>query len=406
MYNLILAKPDSMKSQIIKHITISSLLIIMIIGGLVRGASAQIGASAVVFLMIEPDSRAAGMGNAGVAIADNANALFWNPAGLADQIGTEVALTHSNWLPELSSDLFFEYLVAKHHIKNWGTIGAHVTFLNLGEHEHRDALNQELGTFRSYDLSVGVSYGFKVSEHFSLGTGVRWIRSNLASVNVGAQQSQPGVSVGVDLAAMLKVPRFYLGLIGTQYNIGVNLTNMGPKIQYSDSEQADPIPTLLRVGHAITFEFDDYNKITLANDASKILVRQRVEEVCIDSNDPETCAPQYSTDPFYRAIFTSWTPIEVLSSATNDEEQEFTNLSVIDQLLISVGFEYWYNNLFAARGGYFYENPYNGDRKFLTFGAGIRYNIVGVDFSYVYALEENHPLANTMRFSLLLNFAR
>lgn len=395
-----------MKSQIFKHITILSLLIFMIIGGFVRNASAQIGGSAVVFLMIEPDSRAAGMGNAGVAIADNANALFWNPAGLADQVGTEVALTHSNWLPELSSDLFFEYLVGKHHIKNWGTIGAHVTFLNLGEHEHRDALNVSLGTFRSYDLSVGVSYGFKVSEHISLGTGVRWIRSNLASVNVGAQESQPGVSVGVDLAAMLKMPEFHLGSVATRYNIGFNLANMGPKIQYSDSEQADPIPTLLRIGHALTFQFDDYNKITLANDASKILVRQRVEEVCIDVNDPATCAPDYSTDPFYRAIFTSWTPIEVLSSAVNDDEQEYRNLSVIDQLLISAGFEYWYNDLFAARGGYFYENPYNGNREFLTFGAGIRYNIVGVDFSYVYALEENHPLANTMRFSLLLNFAR
>lgn len=406
MYNLTLAKPDSMKSQIFKHITILSLLIFMIIGGFVRGASAQIGGAAVVFLMIEPDSRAAGMGNAGVAIADNANALFWNPAGLADQVGTEVALTHSNWLPELSSDLFFEYLVAKHHIKNWGTIGAHVTFLNLGEHEHRDALNTPLGNFRSYDLSVGVSYGFKVSEHFSLGTGVRWIRSNLASVNVGAQESQPGVSVGVDLAAMLKMPEFHLGPIATRYNIGFNLANMGPKIQYSDSEQADPIPTLLRIGHAITFEFDDHNKITLANDASKILVRQRAEEVCIDINDPATCALTYSTDPFYRAIFTSWTPIEVLSSAVNDDEQEYRNLSVIDQLLISAGFEYWYNDLFAARVGYFYENPYNGNREFLTFGAGIRYNIFGVDFSYIYALEENHPLANTTRFSVLLNFAR
>jgi hypothetical protein len=395
-----------MKSQIFKHITISSLLILMVIGGFVRDVSAQVGGAAVVFLMIEPDSRAAGMGNAGVAIADNANALFWNPAGLADQVGTEVALTHSNWLPELSSDLFFEYLVGKHHIKNWGTIGAHVTFLNLGEHEHRDALNVSLGTFRSYDLSVGVSYGFKVSEYISLGTGVRWIRSNLASVNVGAQESQPGVSVGVDLAAMLKMPEFRLGSIATRYNIGFNLANMGPKIQYSDSEQADPIPTLLRIGHALTFQFDDYNKITFANDASKILVRTRVKEVCLDINDPATCAPDYSTDPFYRAIFTSWTPIEVLSSAVNDDEQEYQNLSVIDQLLISAGFEYWYNDLFAARGGYFYENPYNGNREFLTFGAGIRYNIVGVDFSYVYALEENHPLANTMRFSLLLNFAR
>ncbi len=396
-----------MKSHIFRSIQIFTLLILGVSSHhLAQKANAQTGAAAVVFLMIEPDSRAAGMGNAGVAVADNANALFWNPAGLADQVGTEIALTHSNWLPELTSDLSFEYLVAKHHIKNWGTVGAHVTFLNLGEHEHRDEINTPLGTFRSYDLSVGVSYGFKLTKNLSLGTGVRWIRSNLASVSVGAQETRPGVSVGVDIAALYKFPEFYLGTIAGQYNLGFNLANMGPKIQYSDSEQADPIPTLIRFGQALTLEFDAYNKITLATDASKILVRQRVSEECIDENDSETCTPTFSSDPFYRAIFSAWTPIEILTSAVNSEEREYQNLSVFDQLLWSVGFEYWYNNLFAARGGYFYENPYNGNREFMTFGAGIRYNIVGVDFSYVYALKENHPLSNTMRFSLLLNFAR
>ena len=373
---------------------------------LARPAAAQIGGAAVVFLMIEPDSRAAGMGNAGVAVADNANAVFWNPAGLANQVGTEAALTHSNWLPELSKDLFFEYLVGKHNISNWGTIGAHVTFLNLGEHEHRDALNNSLGTFKSYDLSVGVSWGFKASKNLSLGTGVRWIQSNLASVQVGAQQAEPGMSVGVDVAMLYKVPAFLLGSTVTRYNLGFNLANMGPKIQYSDSEQSDPIPTFLRVGHAFTFEFDDYNKITLANDFSKILVRQRSTETCLNPADPETCSLSYTSDPFYKAIFTSWAPIRVLSTAVNDDEEDYETLNALKQLLVSVGFEYWYNDLFAARGGYFYENPYNGNRQFLTFGAGIRYNIVGVDFSYIYALEENHPLANTMRFSLLLNFAR
>lgn len=376
------------------------------LGLLARPVAAQIGGAAVVFLMIEPDSRAAGMGNAGVAVADNANAVFWNPAGLADQIGTEAALTHSNWLPELSKDLFFEYLVGKHNISNWGTVGAHVTFLNLGEHEHRDALNNPLGTFKSYDFSVGVSWGFKATENLSLGTGVRWIQSNLASVQVGAQQAQPGTSIGVDLGLLYKLPAFQMGRTTTRYNVGFNLANMGPKIQYSDSEQSDPIPTFLRVGHAITFEFDDFNKITLANDFSKILVRQRSTETCLDPADPETCTLTYSSDPFYKAIFTSWEPIKVLSTAVNDDEQEYETLGAMEQLLLSVGFEYWYNDLFAARGGYFYENPYNGNREFLTFGAGIRYNIVGVDFSYIYALEENHPLANTMRFSLLLNFAR
>jgi hypothetical protein len=111
-------------------------------------------------------------------------------------------------------------------------------------------------------------------------------------------------------------------------------------------------------------------------------------------------------DPFYEALFSSWSSVEVRSNAVNEDEAEYKSLSVLDQMTIGTGLEYWYNNLFAIRGGYFYENPLNGNRKFLTLGAGVRYNIIGVDFSYIYALEENSPLANTMRFSLLLNFAR
>ncbi len=373
---------------------------------LARPLMAQIGGTAVVFLMIEPDSRSAGMGNAGVAVADNASAVFWNPAGLAYQTGTEFGLTHSNWLPEFNANLYYEYFVAKRHFRGWGTFGGHLTYLNLGEHEYRDAQNNDLGKFRSYDLAAGLSWGFKATDRLSVGTGARLIYSSLANVAVGTQKTNPGVSIGIDLGALYKLPKFWLGLTEVQYNLGFNLTNMGPKIQYSDSKQSDPIPTYLRFGHALTFGFDEYNKITLANDFSKILVRQRSTEICIDPADENTCTLEYSTDPFYKAIFSAWTPISVVTTATTDEEQVFETLSILDQLLISAGFEYWYRDLFAARAGYFYENPYNGDREFLTFGAGIRYNIVGVDFSYIYALEEHHPLANTMRFSLLLSLAR
>ena len=385
-----------------------SLLVLMAaaVMPLTKPAQAQVGGAAVVFLMIEPDSRSAGMGNAGVALADNANAIFWNPAGLADQRGMEFGITHSNWLPEFDAGIYYEYFVAKRHMPGWGTFGGHLTYLYLGEHEHRDAQNNSLGKFRSYDLAAGLSWGFSPYKNLSLGTGVRLIYSSLANVKVGAQETNPGVSVGVDLGALYKMPEFWLGLTKLNYNAGFNLANMGPKIQYSDSEQSDPIPTYLRFGHALTFMFDDYNKITVANDFSKILVRQRVEEICIDPDDSETCRLEYSTDPFYKAIFSAWQPISVASGTVVDDEQVYQSLSILDQLLISSGFEYWYNDLFAARAGYFYENPYNGDRQFLTFGAGLRYNIVGVDFSYVYALEENHPLANTMRFSLLLNLAR
>lgn len=368
--------------------------------------SAQVGRAAVVFLMIEPDSRAAGMGNAGVALSDNANAIFWNPAGLADQRGMEFGITHSNWLPEFNAGLYYEFFVAKRHFPGWGTFGAHITYLFLGEHEQRDEQNEILGKFRSYDLAAGLSWAFKPSSNLSIGTGARLIYSSLGSVTVGAQKTNPGISVGMDVGVLYKVPQFWLGLTQVNYNIGANLANMGPKIQYSDGEQADPIPTYLRFGHALTFRIDDYNKISLANDFSKILVHQRVTETCIDPTDPETCTLEYNTDPFYKAIFSAWRPIQVRNQMETDEEAEHQSLSILDQLMIGTGFEYWYDNLFAARAGYFYENPYNGDREFLTFGAGIRWNILGVDFSYVYALEENHPLANTMRFSLLIDLAR
>lgn len=393
-----------------RALMLALLFIVAFALGAAQRAHAQIGGAAVVFLMIEPDSRAAGMGNAGVALADNANAIFWNPAGLADQVGTEAGLTHSNWLPEFNAGLFYEYLVAKTHINGWGTVGAHITYLFLGEHEYRDAQNNLLGDFRSYDMAIGLSYGFKVGSNLSLGTGVRFIYSNLArGINVGAQETKPGVSTGFDLAALYKTPSFSLGSINTRYNIGFNLANMGPKIQYSDAEQSDPIPTNLRFGHALTFELDEFNTLTFVNDYTKMLIRSRREFVdCEDPSNPtdDTCNSAFTSDPFYKAIFSAWSPIEVQSNALSSDEGEFESLNAFEQLIISAGFEYWYNKLFALRGGYFYENPYNGDRQFLTFGAGIRYNIVGVDFSYVYALEENHPLANTMRFSLLLNFSK
>jgi hypothetical protein len=361
----------------------------------VRPADAQVGGSAVVFLKIEPDSRAAGMGNAGVALADNASAIFWNPAGLAFQTGTEASITHSNWLPEFNAGLFYEYLTAKHHVPGWGTFGAHLTYLFLGEHEGRDAQNNPTGTFRSYDLALGASYGAKITRNFALGTSVRFIYSNLAPGQVvGAQETKAGVATAFDFAGLYRSPRIDMGSIGTTISVGFNLANMGPKIQYSDNAQSDPIPTNLRLGTALTFDFDEYNSLTLVTDLNKDLIH--------------TDTTTGIADPFYEALLSSWKPIRVRTNALNEDEAQYETLSALDMFTVGAGLEYWYGapRLFAIRGGYFYENPYNGNRKFMTLGAGVRYNIIGVDFSYIYALEENSPLANTMRFSLLLNFGR
>jgi hypothetical protein len=386
------------KNARVRGLSILTLGLVALLGTTVP-AQAQVGGAAVVFLQIEPDSRSAGMGNSGVALADNASAIFWNPAGLAFQRGTELSLTHSNWLPEFNAGLFYEYLVGKHHIPGWGTVGGHVTFLNLGEHEWRDSQNIERGTFRSYDLSVGASYGFNLTDRFALGSGLRLIYSNLApGVEVDNQPTKAGVAVGVDLAGLYRTSPFSLAGIDSRLSLGFNLANMGPRIQYSDGDQSDPIPTNLRFGLAYTMNFDEYNSLTLTNDFTKMLVRIRMDSTATG----RVARP----DPFYQAIFSAWAPIEVRTNALNSANPEMQTLGALEQLTIGTGAEYWYDRMFALRAGYFYENPYNGNRQFLTFGAGIRYNIIGVDFSYIYALEENHPLSDTMRFSILLNLAQ
>lgn len=364
--------------------TILGILAFLILA-LNQTATAQVGAAAVPFLQIEPDSRASGMGNANVAVASDANATFWNPAGLAFQEGIEGSITHSQWLPQFDAGLFFDYVAGKYHVPDWGTFGMHITYLNLGEHECRDENNIPCGTFRSYDVAVGGAYGFKVSQKFGLGTGLRLIYSNLApGQTVGAQETKAGVSVGFDLGGLFKTAEFNAGGIRSRASFGFNLANMGPSIQYSDSEQSDPIPTNLRFGWSYMMQFDQYNSLRITNDFTKLLVDR-------DSTGAAS---------WYKAIFSSWKSIEV-NRGTQDE-RDIGRLSVIDQLTIGLGLEYWYNKLFALRGGYFYENPDNGNREFLTLGAGIRYNILGVDFSYIYPLAENHPLADTIRFSVIV----
>jgi hypothetical protein len=361
---------------------------------LAPAAQAQVGGAAVVFLQIEPDSRAAGMGNSGVALADNASAVFWNPAGLAAQRGTEIAFTHSNWLPSLISDLFYEYLVGKHHVEGVGTFGGHLTFLNLGEQEWRDDQNVLLGTFRSYDLSVGASAARNLTDNFALGVGARFIYSNLSGgVSIDDTQTKAGTSLGFDLGALYTFNPATPGGLRLTPSLGFNLANMGPKIGYTvgDAGRNDPIPTNVRFGGALRADLDEFNRVNWAIDFAKTLVD----------------FDEQGSRPFYEAMFTSWKPISVCRTAPREGQcPEVEEVGVLRQITLGTGLEYWYNDLFAARGGFFYEDPYNGNRKFLTFGAGIRYNLIGVDFSYIVPIEEDSPLANTLRFSVLLNIQR
>ncbi len=362
---------------------------------------AQVAITAVPFLQIEPDSRGAGMGNTGVAIADNASALFWNPAGLAFQKGSnQASITHSNWLANFNvSDLFYDYVVGKYYIEGIGTIGAHLTYLNLGEQvETREDGPEPISRFQSYEVALGGSYGYQVSKNLGVGTSLRLIYSSLASgTSISAQKVNPGSSVALDLSFLYKTDIFALGGRDARFSFGTNLSNIGPGIQYTDNAQKDPLPTLLRFGWSFDLDLDDagINRITIANDISKVMAR--TEPKYTTNPDGSIDTARVAAGPI-EAIFNSWDSFERFDG------QNTIEVGLLQQFMIGAGLEYWYADQFALRGGYYYEDPQNGDREYITFGAGIRYSFLGVDFSYIKTLESDHPLANTLRFSLLIDF--
>ena len=364
---------------------LSALLLAFV--SLPNSANAQAGQQAVPFLQIAPDSRSAAMGNSGVARADDANAMFWNPAGLGFQTDSQVGLTHANWLPQFDAGLFYEYLVGAHRFDGVGTFGAHVTFLNLGESERRDSNNQVIGTFRSFDLAFGASYGAQLSDNWSVGTGARGIVSNLAPDTEETGGTGRATGIAFDLAALYRSSPQEIGGADVTFSAGANLANIGPPLTYVEEDEA--LPMNLRFGPSVTIDFDDINSLTWSADFNKTLVS-------VDTTEAGGLDP----DPFYEAIFTSWSSADGLAGPDGDPQQ----LSVLEQFTVGTGLEYWFDDLFAIRTGYFYEHPDNGNRQFLSFGAGVRYNIIGVDASYLYATEDESPLTNTLRFSVMLNF--
>ena len=360
------------KSVVVVLLTVITLL------GSYRPAKA-VSESAVLSLMISPGARAAGMGEAFVALADDATATFWNPAGLAFQYGKELHLMHVNWLPEFGNDLFYDFASYIHSIEGLGTFGLNVTYLNLGEQVHTDETGTELGKFSSNEYSLALTYGTKLAENWGVGLGMRYIRSNLAGgVQVGAEQGE-----GVANAFSFDISTLYYVPFAPKLALGMNLSNMGPKITYIDAAQADPLPTNLKVGLAYRIVESEFNKLTMVADLNKMMVNRKSDG---------------TTDPFYTAIFTSpWT----VTDETKDENGNVTSSNTMFNGIISGGIEYWYSDLFALRAGYYWDEP--GKVRYTSFGGGIQYHLYRFDFGYV-AAPDNHPLANTMRFSLTIGF--
>lgn len=357
-----------------KRLFIAMVLLTLMLGH-VNKINAQ-GEAAVPFLLLAPDSRHAGLGEAGTGLADNSSAIFWNPAGIAFQTGSEVGITHANWLPQFNLDLSYDYVTYRQYIEDVeGSVTASLTYMNYGKFNRTGAGSAVIiGTFNSFDIAATVGYATKLTEDIGVGVNFRFIYSKLSDKPTGKEQGT-GIasSVSFDVSAMWRPQDFLDG----NFSIGANLSNLGPKISYIDQAQADPIPTNLRLGFAYRLMQDEYNSFTVIGDVSKLLVKRRA------------------------SVFEGDT-----SGVTNDFSNDF-----LKSLEFSGGAEYWYGTpedfMFAVRAGYFYEDPNFGARNFLTFGAGIKYDIYGFDFSYISTVgsnSENHPLDGTLRFSLVIGW--
>jgi hypothetical protein len=342
------------------------------------------GEAAVPFLLLAPDSRFSAIGETGTGLADNSSAIFWNPAGIAFLTGTEASITHSNWLPQFNLDLFYDYISFRTYIEDIsGSVTSSITYMNFGEFIRTGENDPTpLGTFSAFDAALTLGYATKLGTDWGIGMNFRIIHSQLSTQPTGEEQgSGVATSVSFDLAAMWRPER--LDLFGwvteNRFSIGANLSNLGPKITYIDQAQSDPIPTNFRLGMSFHLFKDEFNSLMFNLDFSKLLV----------SRDTSG-----TSDEFYTAIFTAWGD-DGISNELRD-------------VVTSMGMEYWYGTpgdfLFALRAGYFYEDPSYGNRQFMTFGAGLRYDIYGFDFSYISSIAENHPLDETLRFTIVIGW--
>lgn len=323
--------------------------------------AASVSQATLLFLKIAPGARPAGMGEAFVAISDDANATWWNPAGLGFQRGREFTMMYVRWLPQFNlSDLYYAYLSGTYEVPEWGTFGGNIVFLNLGETQRTDELGRSQGMFSSYEIALSGTYGAEINRDLAMGVGLKLAYSNLAPSGAGAEAgSGTATAVAADIGLLYKA-QFLRGL-----SLGANLSNMGPKVSYIDRAQADPLPTNLKVGFAYKILDQEYNKLTIASDVNKELVKRDKKG---------------RSDEFYEALFSAW----------GDE-------ALIKTMIWNVGMEYWYSTLVGLRAGYW--NDHLGKVFPYTFGVSLKYSSYRFDFSYLTA-GQNHPLTDTMRYSL------
>jgi hypothetical protein len=358
--------------------------------------------TAVPFLTITPDARAAGMGDIGVATAPDANGIHWNPGKMAFvEENAGLSLGAAPWLRRLVPDIWFYYLSGYTKVgdKGRGTLAGSLRYFSLGNIQFTDEFGNPQGSDEPQEFAFDLSYSLQLSEKFSFGIATRYINSRLVSKRATNVDIRPGQAVAGDIGAYYKDK---IKISGREYNwaFGASMTNMGAKITYTNDANRDFIPMNLRLGTFWETEIDEHNKIGFGIDLNKLMVP--TPQPVYLQND----GGQDSIFPDGTRQITGWTTSDAPVMA--GMFQSFGDApgglrEELNEFIINAGMEYWYEETFALRAGYFHEAATKGGRKYLTLGAGIHYKVFGLDFSYLMPFRNQHPLQNTVRFTLLFD---
>lgn len=360
--------------------------------------------TAVPFLNVSPDARSGGMGDLGVATDPDNASMHWNLAKVPFmERQTSIGISYSPWLRSLIPDVNLAYLTFNQKIKKFGAVSASLKYFSLGNVTFTDVSGGVIGNYNPNEFSLDAGYSMKLIDNLSMGVAFRFIYSNLTlGQSVGGIATRPGMAGAGDISLFYQSQDWKIGKMPVTFRWGTAFTNLGSKIRYSANARADFIPMNLRLGPSLKMQLDEegLHSLMVGIEINKLLVptmpayeRDSSGFVVRDANNNPIVELGRSADRgVVQGLFTSF------ADAPGGFREEFHEYNM------SIGAEYWYNNIFAVRAGYHSEAVQKGNRKFFTMGAGLRYSVFAFDFSYLVPVRAVNPLSNTLRFTLSFNF--